>query len=465
MKVILNVLLATAFVATAAATPYTAYFNDFDTTDGVTIIAPCTGPYLAEGGVWGDAPWDFSGYGTMVIDFDPINGINTPNPVDFTYGDFTLYLQWVSEFYIPDAEVTVWLRLQSRSWNEGTQQWENAGVQNYAALVIQGYPGEGIPGWQEFTYNVDGWNESAPNFDPTQVYRLVVGPVVWDTSLTPWSWGIESFELIVPECPNDITGDDTVDLSDLAELLGNYGCDSVTIDAWYDSMGFEGFAYGDLPGQDGFIDMSHDDDPNDPYEVLPPQIIDDPTGFGMGKVIKMDPDHDPGDGEYAGWSGFYKALDMAATSGYFSIAWDQYRPDGGDNVWISDDPAWDGWWSIEWDSNGSGAISTYEWNEFIPLSFNVWQHVQYKYDLNTGLVVLLLDDEVKSYGYADPDGIEGLYMDITDSFVTGDGPIYIDNLKMGTLEDWECHVDYNGNGMTELSDLAELLGSYGCGLP
>lgn len=462
MKTVMCVSLAAMFVAAAGATPYTAYVNDFSTLDGIVITEPLTGPYLAEGGAWGDAPWDFSGYGRMRIYLDPVNQINTQNPLDFTYGDFTIRLQWTSEFYIPDETVTFFFRAYSRQWNETTQQWELAGQQNYAFSVIQGPPG-GPPGWQEWIVNVNDWTESQPNYNPEQVYLFVLDAIVWDQSLTPWSWGIEHFELIVPECPRDLDGDDDVDLSDLADLLSDYGCDSVTIDAWYDSMGFESFTLGDLPGQQGFIDMTSDDDPSDPYVVLPPQIIDDPTGSGMGKVIKMDPDHDPGDGEFSGWSGFYKALDAPATSGYFSIAWDQYRTDGGDNVWIADDSSFDTWWAIEWDSSGSGAISTYEWNEFIPLTFNVWQHIQYKYDLDTGIVVLLVDDVVKEYAFADTDGIEGLYMDITDSFVVGDGPIYIDNLRMGALSDWDCPVDYDQNGLTNLADLADLLSVYGCG--
>ena len=463
MKTALNVFLIATFVATAWATPYTAYVNEFTSTSGISIVEPCTGPRLAEGGAWGDAPDGFTGYGTMNVLLDPANGINTTEPVDFTYGEFTVRLQWTSDYYLPDATVTIWVRLTSRRWDAGQNAWVASGSQNYGFLVIQGPPG-GPPGWQEWTVDVNDWTETSPEFDPEQVYHITVQAVEWDPFLTPWSWGIEHFELVVPECPNDLTGDDDVDLSDLAELLSWYGCDAATINPIFDSAGFESFNYGDLPGQQGFQDMTTDNDPADPYVVGPPQIVDDPSGSGMGKVIIMDPPHHPNPDLSTGWSGFYKALDAPVTGGYFSISWDQYRPDGGDNVWISDDPLWDGWWSIEWDSHGSGDISTYEWQQFIPLTFNTWQHIQYKYNLETDLVVLIVDGEVRELSYADPDGIEGLYMDITDTFVAGDGPIYIDNLMMGTIDDWLCIGDYDEDNDTDLSDLAELLGSYGCGV-
>lgn len=463
MRTVLSICLAATFVGAAWATPYTAYVNSFSTVDGITISAPCTGPRLAEGGAWGDAPDGFTGYGRMLIMLDPVNGINTPNPVDFTAGEFTIRLQWTSDYYLPDAVVGFWLRVQSRRWDPDTASWVSGATQNYAFNVIQGPPG-GPPGWQEWVVDVADWNETNPNFDPQQVFSFVLDAIVWDPFLSPWSWGVDHFELVVPECPNDLTGDDDVDLSDLAELLSWYGCNSVAVTPVYSSGGFEGFNYGDLPGQQGFEDMSSDADPGDPYVVGPPQIIDDPTGHGMGKVVVMDPPHHPDPSQYSGWTGFYKALDSAATSGYFSISWDQYRTDGGDNVWMSDHPAWDGWWAIQWDSYGSGAISTYEWQQFVPLTFGTWQHVQYKYNLETGLVVLVIDGEVREVSYADPDGIEGLYVDITDSFVEGDGPIYIDNLVMGTLSNWACVGDYDEDGDTDLSDLAELLGSYGCGV-
>ena len=54
---------------------------------------------------------------------------------------------------------------------------------------------------------------------------------------------------------------------------------------------------------------------------------------------------------------------------------------------------------------------------------------------------------------------------MTDTSIEGDGPLYIDNLKMGTLNALFCDVDYDGDGDTDLSDLAELLGAYGCGTP
>jgi hypothetical protein len=461
MKRFLPLLVVVAMVGTARATPITIWMNDFDTLDGVTVRTPVIGPYLYDGGAWGDVPLDVTGY--MVMDVEMCD-LQAEQAYDMTYGDITITLQIEGDWLIPDETTGFWVRFYSRAWN-GTE-WVFSGAQNYAYDVEQTSELYGFgPGWQTFTRSVDDWNETnywGP-FYPDQVYKFRVDCVTWDPGLTPYRFGISYLDIVAPECPNDLDDDDDVDLADLAILLGEYGCNSYTITPVFDTNGFEDYDYGDLPGQDGFQDMSSDAHPGDPYVVIPPQVIDDPTGSGMGKVVEMDPPHDPDD--YSGWSGFYRPLDAPATTGVFSIVWDQYRPDGGDNVWISDDPNWDGWWSIEWDSSGAGSISTYEWQEFIALTFNTWQHIQYKYDLDNDVVILVVDDIVKQVSYGDPDGIEGLYMDITDTFVEGDGPIYIDNLKIGTLNALDCDIDYDDDGDTDLADLAELLGEYGCGAP
>ena len=189
MKRFLCLLLVTSMVGAASAEWYTAYFNDFDSTDGISIREgdpnnPCTGPYLNDGGVWGDAPWDYSGYGVMDINLDPVNGINIDPPLDFTYGEITVSLQWTSDFYIPDATVGFWLRVYSRKWDEGSSSWTFSGGRNFFFDVVQGPPG-GPPGWQTFTVGVDDWNEDnwLGTFDPTQVYKLRLDAIVWDMSL------------------------------------------------------------------------------------------------------------------------------------------------------------------------------------------------------------------------------------------------------------------------------------------
>ena len=473
MRYLMALVVMLVVVGVADAAPISVWYNDFSTLDGVSTIPPLGAPYLANGGVMADIGPDpnDTGYFTSVIEMNPGSGVNAGYSIhNEGQGWFTISLRWDADpsdpNWCPDPNfgeyADFWLRLISSAPDPNNPgQWLQAGAQNYAFSIVA------CDGWQAYTVDINDWNETDAGgpFDPNHVFAMVLDHVDWTTDFHPCSIGFDEIEFLTPECPRDLTGDDDVDLNDLADLLSEYGCDSATITPGFDSGGFETYSYGDLPGQNGFQDMSFDADPNDALVVIPPQVIDDPTGSGMGKVVEMDPPHEPDPNDYSGWSGYYRPLDAPVTTGLFSIAWDQYRPDGGDNVWISDDPVWDGWWAIEWDSSGAGSLSTYEWQEFIPLTFNTWQHIQYKYDLDNDIVVLIVDGVVKQVSYADPDGIEGLYTDITDTFVTGDGPIYIDNLIMGTLVDWECPIDYFSDGKTGLDDLAHLLGQYGCGAP
>jgi hypothetical protein len=376
-----------------------------------------------------------------------------------TYGDITIELEMEGEWLIPDEITTFWVRFYSRAWN-GTE-WAFSGGQNYAFEVEQTSELYGFgPGWQTFTRSVDDWNETnwQGTFYPEEVYKFRVDCVTWDAGLTPYRFGISYMDIVAPECPDDLDGDDDVDLADLATLLGVYGCDAKTLTPIFDSGGFESYAYGDLPGQSGFEDQSYDEHPEDELIVPMPQVIDDPTGGGMGKVVEMDPPHDPAD--YSGWTGFWLPLGQTIGTGVVAIEWDQYRPDTGDNVWMSYDLDWDGWWAIEWDSGG---MSAYEWQELRWPTIDVWQHIRYTFDLDNQMARLEIDGDPREAAIPDDAGLEGLYMDITDTFVEGDGPLYLDNLKIGTLPAWECAVDYDEDGDTDLADLAELLGSYGCG--
>ncbi len=448
-------------VATASATPYVVYSNDFTTTDGVTVRPndpnnPTTGPYLEDGGVWAHVPMDSTGY--QVMDVQMID-LQDPNAFDFTYGDFTIILQIEGDWLIPDETQGFWLRIYSRRWDEGAGQWAFSGSRNFFFNVEHTSVGGGFgPGWQTFTRNIDDWDEDngwGP-FDPSQVYKFRIDCINWSPDITPYRFGITDFTFIAPECPNDLDGDDDIDLGDLAILLANYGCAPVPPTTVWSSGGFEAYAPGDLVGQDNWQDDTSD--PN--YGVV--QIVSDPTGAGMGAVMMIDP---PGTG--GGWLGAYRPLASPPTERYVVIEWDQYRTGLTDNVWYADSLAWDGWWAMQWDANGQA--SSYYFDFGVALTAGVWQHVTYVIDTVGQTATVIVDGEAYTGPSVMPDtSIDGILFEVEPTESGGaDGPMYIDNLVIGESPSYfGCSAadgDYDGDGDVDLADLAIMLAEYGCG--
>ena len=450
MKHIACLLLIVAAVGTAGAEWYTAYVNDFSTLDGVSVrcgeypTACCENLRLEDGGAVADAIT--AGYAIMDIDFDPIDGINTDTPIDFRYGEFDITLEWYGEWWIPEETVCFWIRTYSRAWDDGAGEWVYSGRQNYGCLWVE--QAETGPNWQTFTRDVDEWDERDPGFDPEQVYKIRVDSVVWDAGLVPYTFGIDHYEFTAPECPNDLDGDDDVDLADLAYLLSEYGCEPVET-TLYDAGGFEGFNDGDIDGQDGWQNVGNDSTGT---------IMNDPTGGGMGKVVQMDAT----DGT-EGLVAIQRLIDNPVTSGTVIYDWDQYRDDLGDNVWLCDDLYYDGWWAIQWDiSDPHITTAAYWYAPGAEIHPAVWEHVCYELDLDNGLARVQIDGgDWSDYNGFNTDDIKGIEFEINDTAIEGNGAMYLDNVTVTLYT--TCPVDYDGDGDTDLADLAELLGSYGCG--
>jgi hypothetical protein len=461
MKRILSSGLITIFAAVGVANGdwYTAYENDFSTLDGVSTrcgeypTACCENLRLEDGGAVTDVT--SIGYAIMEIQMEDLQ---TENPIDFTHGEFTINLEWYSPSCHPGESVEFWLRLYSRVWDAGAGEWAFSGAQNYSYDVEQTESG---PSWQSWSRSVYDWDQTdlwGP-FYADQVYAFRVDAVVWeeDADLIPYSFGIDHFELSVPECPDDLDGDDDVDLADLAHLLANYGCTPPELTTAYTCGGFEGYSPGDLIGQDGWIDYTSD--PNT-YGMV--QIVDDATGSGMGQVILLDPP-----GTTGGHLGAERPVDPPPSEQYVVIEWDQYRTDLGDNVHSSDSVFFDGWWAMQWDQTHQA--SSYYWDWVLSLTAGQWQHVTYILDTVNGTATLDIDGERQTGPTYMPDTtINGIVFNVTTTEHEGeDGPMYIDNVVISEGSSvYGCSRedgDYDGDGDVDLSDLANLLANYRCG--
>jgi hypothetical protein len=448
MKRILGLIAVLTLAGVANADWYTAYLNTYDSLDGITVSGPVdpNSPYLYDGGVWAHVPYGGTGYASIYTMMDPINGININPPIDFTYGEFTIELQWYSDWWIPGEWTGFWLRVYSREWDEGAGEWIPAGTQNYFYEVEMSGPGGG-PGWQSWTRPVDDYDETDHwgTFYDDQVYGFRIDSVLWDPDLTPYSFGISHFEFVVPPCPHDLDGDDDVDLQDLALLLGQYGCQPV-VSTLYDTGSFEAYNLGDLVGQDnwqtlGFAGIA--------------QVVNDPTGGGMGQVVILDA-ADGGD-----LINVEHLLDTPITEGVVIYEWDQYRPDFGDNVWLCDDFNYDGWWAVQWDSaSPPGQTSPAYWATGAPLTLSAWDHVRYEVNLGTRVARVQTNGGDIYEGPFTTDDMKGIEFEIQDTDIAGDGPIYLDNVVIKYQS--VCPIDYNGDGYTNITDLALLLAEYGC---
>ena len=464
----LGVVGVLALVSVASAAPVTLYSNDFDATTGVTVRPndpnnPTTGPYLEDGGVWAHVPIDSTGYQIMDVQMYDLQAAEV---LDCTFGEFTITLQVEGEWLIDGEFQGIWIRLYSRKWDAGAGAYVFSGGRNFYVDVEHTSQLLGFgPGWQTFTVSIDDFNETdwLGTFDPTEVYKFRLDSINWTADITPYRFGITYFDFVAPECPNDLTGDDDVDLGDLAFLLSEYGCaPHPAINVW-NVGGFEGYTLGALPGQDGWID-----DTTDPNNYGTVDVINDPTGGGMGKVIELMADN-PVTG---GWLGAGReGVDLSAD--FIVLEWDQYRTGTQDNFWYADNVAWSGWWAMQWDSSGRISAQIYDFGPLV--TAGQWQHVMYVFDTVNDLVTVVLDGEAYT-SQQDPmtdDVINGIDFELepTDAGGTGES-VYVDNVTIGTVPDLKylfgctfAEGDYDGDADVDLADLAKLLSVYGCGVP
>ena len=450
MRTLVCLCVVVAAVGTAGATPITIWLNDFDTLDGVTVRDPVTGPYLYDGGAWGDVPYGVEGY--MIMDVDMCD-LQADEAYDMSIGDLTITLQMEGDWLIPDLWTGFWVRFYSRVWNDDTSQWDFSGSQNYFYEVVHTSETFGFgPGWQTFTRDVDSWDETngwGP-FYKEQVYKFRIDCVTWGFDLTPYRFGISYLDIIAPECPDDLDGDDDVDLADLAALLSEYGCVPTTT-VLYNSGGFEALNNGDIDGQDSWQNVGNDSTGT---------VMDDPTGGGMGKVVHMDATDSTG-----GLVAIERLIDTPVTTDTVIYEWDQYRDDLGDNVWICDDAWYDGWWAVQWDITDPHTTSAAGWpGPGAEIHAAVWEHVRYELNLDDGKARVQVDAGPWSeYANFETDDMKGVEFEINDTEIEGNGAIYFDNVTMAVFA--TCPVDYDEDGDTDLADLAQLLSSYGCGAP
>ena len=190
---------------------------------------------------------------------------------------------------------------------------------------------------------------------------------------------------------------------------------SASADTVFDTGGFEGYALGNLPGQFGWLD----DTTNPAYGLV--QVVNDPTGSGMGKVISLDPP-----GTAGGWLGAARPFGPSTMSPVI-IEWDQWRTDTNDNLWVADTVAFDGWWAMQWDQNGQASSYLFEFG--VPVGTLAWQHVIYTLDTAAGTATVEIVG-TGSHSSPQPDlAIDGIVfeMEPTDAGGAG-GPLLIDNL-------------------------------------
>jgi len=250
-------------------------------------------------------------------------------------------------------------------------------------------------------------------------------------------------------CPVDFDGDGATTLTDLALILAEYGC-APNPNTLYNSAGFEGFASGAVAGQDGWT--QDNSDPNDAVTYPDPDVIADPTGGGMGNVVRFD----PLDGAAGGWSGIARAYGPSS-QGIVTIEWDQYRIDTGDNFWVADEVSFAGWWAIQWDLSGAAHAETF--GPSVPLTTGVWQHITYTFDFAAHTVTVDVDGATADGGLVDT-MINGIAFEVEPTATTGDGPVYLDNFLV--TEVTSCATDLDGDGIVGLADLAIVLSEFGC---
>ena len=219
----------------------------------------------------------------------------------------------------------------------------------------------------------------------------------------------------------------------------------------FDSQGFESPLYnlGTLPGQDLWVsDVYPPGFPN-------PGVIDDPTGAGMGQVVKIDC---PGV-ESGNHSGAYRPAGPSVP-GIVVIEWDQYRVDTGDNFWYYDHFLESGWRAYQWDQNGQASAQGHDFG--VALTINTWQHVTYTFDTINQTVSV----DVDGTSYTSPNpmtdpAIDGIDMRVASTWDFGYGAVLVDNLRISERDPGGGPGDVDGNGIVDGLDLTAVIAAFG----
>jgi len=163
---------------------------------------------------------------------------------------------------------------------------------------------------------------------------------------------------------------------------GDTGIENVVFDA----DGFTGYTLGELAGQEntaagGTGTGTWENDNSGPSGATNVQVVVDPTGGGMGLVIKMD-----ASGGCGGWQGITVPFAAETTDNIVVISWDQYMTHTSENLWVADNPDFARFWAIaNWDSafptapRGGAAARHFDGTK-VPTTSGVWQHVEYRLD-------------------------------------------------------------------------------------
>lgn len=156
----------------------------------------------------------------------------------------------------------------------------------------------------------------------------------------------------------------------------------------FDSAGFEGYALGNLPGQ------------GNPGGVGSATWEDNtgggPSGVGMVQVINSLPDRAgkglmlDANGGCGGYQGAFARMASAIAGDVVVVSWEQYRGDLTDNIWLSDNSDYSGWWTYGWDQNGKIFARNFgnESDVGVNMTAGVWQTIRYTFNFNSMTVTV-----------------------------------------------------------------------------
>jgi len=185
---------------------------------------------------------------------------------------------------------------------------------------------------------------------------------------------------------------------------------------------FESFTLGPVNGQDGWVND------NVGYSAIDPVIVDDPTGGGHGKVLRIDP---PSDELDYSWSGAFRGTGDLVAEGAtkFELSWDQWRTGFGDILWIVENPDLTGWQAQEWDGS-IYPIST-DLLPSAPLAAREWQNIRLAFDVGAGTLEGFIDNV--SFGTATGQTFakfRGMDFQVMVAWGGLSGPNFIDNVGL-----------------------------------
>jgi hypothetical protein len=191
------------------------------------------------------------------------------------------------------------------------------------------------------------------------------------------------------------------------------------------STNFESFNLGLVDGQYGWINDNVGD------SAIPPEIVNDPTSGGHGKVLRIDPPTDELD--YA-WSGAFRACDNLVAEGAtkFELSWDQWRTGFADILWIVENPDLTGWQAQE-DKGSIYPIST-DLLPSAPLTSQQWQNIRLAFDVQAKTLEGFLNNV--SFGMATGKNFtkfRGMDFQVMVTWGGVAGPNYIDNVSLTVI--------------------------------